>query len=530
MKNLMMTSAMRLSLGLLVGTVSVLAGNPVFAQEASATQEPRIDIARYVIDGETDLSATELQGVLAPFSGQQRSLTDIEQAARTLEKYLHEQGYVFLRVYVPAQKPSQGQVTLRIIRFSLANVSVVGNEHFSAENVRRSLPGLQEGVSPEMKLIGRDLSAANANPSKQAAITFREGSKPETVDAEIRLRDVSPLKVFGGYTANKVVEPRNEGAGSYRLAVGVQHSNLFDRDHVATLSYTTDPGHVSSVTLLGAYYQMPVYGRGLTLSAYYTYSDVDSGRVQQGGGFFDLSGKGRFYGIRLTQVLSRIGNTQQTLAIALDERYFENSSTFAGVKIQPDVASRPLSLKYAVQQDGPWGSATGSIEYATNLRGGAANNRRDYQLNGGDHAWDAWRYEADVSLNRGQWNFDGRFRGQWSNDQLIAGEQFGIGGPFSVRGFADRELVGDYGYSWRIEAKAPEVLLAQLRPVMFVDGGEAHSRAIRSTERVMSAGVGLRWLSDHVEAALDLARVLDRNRLNPDNPRTRLNFVLFFLY
>lgn len=530
MKNLMMTSAMRLSLGLLVGTVSVLTGNPVVAQEASATQGPRIDIARYVIDGETELSEAELQGVLAPFSGQQRSLTDIEQAARALEKYLHDQGYVFLRVYIPAQKPSQGEVTLRVVRFSLANVSVVGNEHFSAENVRRSLPGLKEGVSPEMRGIGRELSAANVNPSKQAAITFREGSKPETVDAEIRVRDVRPLNIFAGYTANKVVEPRNEVAGLYRLTVGVQHSNLFDRDHVATLSYTTDPGHVSSVTLLGAYYQLPIYGRGLTLSAYYTYSDVDSGRVQQGGGFFDLSGKGRFYGIRLTQALARIGNTQQSLGIALDERYFENSSTFAGVQIQPDVASRPLSAKYAIQQEGQWGSAGGSIEYVTNLKGGAANNRRDYQLNAGDHAWDAWRYAADLSLDRGHWNFGGRFRGQWSNDTLIAGEQFGIGGPHSVRGFGDRELVGDYGYSWSLEAKAPEVLLAQLRPVMFVDGGEAHSRAISSTERVLSAGAGLRWSSNQFDAALDLARVLDRNRQNPDNPRTRLHFSLFYRF
>lgn len=522
----MKTMSKRFSLAFLLAAISM--PGSVVAQTAEVS-EPRLDVSRYLVDGETHLSEAEMEALLVPYVGERRSLQDIERAARQLEKYLHERGYVFHRVLIPAQKPSEGEIRLRVIRFNLNEVNVVGNTYFSSENIRRSLPAMLEGETPDMLRLARDLTAANANPAKHVAITFREGQRQETVDAEIRVNDVTPLAFFAGYTANKTVEPSDE-AGLYRLTVGVQHSNLFDRDHVATLSYTTDPNHFSKVTLLGAYYQVPVYGHGYQLSGYYTYSDVNTGRVQQGGGFFDLSGKGKFYGLRLTRVLPRAGVTQQSVALAIDERYFENSSTFGGIKLQPDVATRPLSLRYTVQHDGNWGVLGGHVEYLANLDGGAGNRRSNYQLNGGDKNWDAWRFAADATLGKGQWRFTGRLRGQWSNDTLIAGEQFGVGGSSSVRGFGERELTGDYGYSWTLEMRTPELMMANLHPVFFIDGGTVHGRNGRYTESVLSAGSGLRWANQNFDLSLDLARVLDQNRQTPEKPKTRLHFSLFYRF
>lgn len=523
-----MTSAKRIFLSLLLGGVSVMGS--VAAQEPAGGEELRLDVTRYRIEGDTPLSEAGTAALLAPFVGAKRRVQDIEQAARALEKHLSERGYAFHRVFVPAQKPAQGEVVLKVIRFNLADVTVSGNEHFSAGNIRHSLPALQPGAAPAMASVGRDLSAANANPAKQVAITFREGKKPETIDAEIRVKDANPLSVFAGLTSNRSVDPVHRADNLYRMTLGVQHSNLFDLDHVATLSYTTDPEHLSKVTLLGAYYQLPIYGSGLNLSGYYTHSDVNSGRVQQGAGFFDLSGRGEFYGVRLTQALPRLGTLQQTLSVALDERYFENNTTFAGVQVQPDVSSLPLSAKYAVHQDQPWGVYGANLEYLVNLKGGSANSAANYRQNGGDQSWDAWRFMADISRPVGTWNLAGRLRGQWSTHKLISGEQLGLGGANSVRGFADREVAGDYGYLWNIEAKGGAMLLPQLRPVLFVDGGAAHSRATRHTEYLMSAGAGLRWSSQQFEAALDLAQVVDRNDLNPEKTRLRLTASLFYRF
>ena len=39
-----------------------------------------------------------------------------------------------------------------------------------------------------------------------------------------------------------------------------------------------------------------------------------------------------------------------------------------------------------------------------------------------------------------------RLDGQWSDEPLIPGEQFGIGGARSVRGYEEREASGDSGF------------------------------------------------------------------------------------
>jgi len=47
--------------------------------------------------------------------------------------------------------------------------------------------------------------------------------------------------------------------------------------------------------------------------------------------------------------------------------------------------------------------------------------------------------------------------GQWTRDQLVAGEQFGLGGMDSVRGFYDREVTGDRGYRGSGELYTPDL-------------------------------------------------------------------------
>lgn len=527
-----MTIFCRLPLAKIVAvSVAVAAWLPPAAAQSPAAPvpEPTIDVARFSVTGNNPLDSERTQALLAPLAGSQRTLAQIEAAASALEKALHAEGFAFHRVLVPAQKPKAGEITLQIVHFPLADVGIEGNEHFSADNIRRSLPTLREGEVIDLNLLGRDISAANMNPAKQAAITFKESKQPRAIDAVVKVKDVNPLSVFAGLTTNRPFSPWH-GDSIYRLTMGMQHANLFDRDHVATLSYTTDPSHLSAVTLLGAYYQIPFHGTGLNLSAYYTYSDVSSGRVQQGGGFFDVSGRGKFFGTRLTQSLRRMGSLQQNLSIAIDDRFFENSTTFNGAPVQPDVGSRPLSLRYAAHNEEAWGTLAGHVEYAVNLRSGGGNNRDRYLANGGNHDWEAWRYSADLTINATPWQYSARLRGQWTHNMLIPGEQFGLGGSNSVRGFADREVSGDHGYGWSLEAKGPTIFIPHLRPVFFVDGGSAHSRSIASTERLMSIGAGLRWSTRDIDLAADIAHALDRNSLAVNPARSRLHFSLVYRF
>ncbi len=524
-----MTTAKRLSIYLAICGAFTCAS--VSAQQASVIPSgPRLDVTRYRVQGDARMSETELNALLAPFVGDKRSLAQIDDAAHALEKNLHDRGYVFYRVLVPAQRPEQGVVVLQIIRFTVGVITVTGNEHFSTDNIKRSLPDLIVGETPDMIRIGRDLSAANVNPSKQASVTFREGTQPETVDADVKVKDSDPVSYFIDYLSNRSLAPTRGADNLYRATFGVQDANLFDSDQVGTLSYTTDPQNPASVDLFGAFYQIPVYGTGLSVSIYYTHSDVDSGRVQQGGGFFDVTGKGDFYGIRITDSLPRLGTAQQTASLSIDEHLYENTTTFLGTPIQPDVGARPVSLAYSLRQDQIWGGYGGNLAYVFNAGGGPADSLSNYAANAGVQNWCAWRFGADLEYTDAGWDYSARMRGQYSTHALIAGEQFGLGGLDSVRGFLDREVSGDSGVSWNLEARAPAMFDPQLRPVLFVDGGDIHSHSAEPSENLLSVGAGLRWNYEKFTSLIDVAQVLQRNTLNPVDVRTRLHVLLTYRF
>lgn len=532
MKKEHMTSNIKKLLCLNIACVA-LAGVPfasTMAQSPAVNVDgPTLNVTRYVIEGELPLSKSEIDGLVAPYIGEKRTLRDIEAAAGALEKAIRERGYTFHQMFVPVQKPVNGEVRLQVIGFKLGNVEVTGNEHFSTQNIRNSLTNLKEGEIPEVRTLGRDVTASNSNPAKQVTVTFKESSRPTTVDAVIRVQDSAPASFFTTLTGNQSISTNGASQNVYRLGGGFQHANLFDLDHVLTVSYTTDPGHFSAVSLFGAFYQIPIYGTGMNLSGYFTRSDVNSGTVQQGAGVFDVSGSGLFTGIRLSRALPRRGALQQTVMAGLEERFFRNSTTFGGVLLQPDVGSRVLNLQYAFNDEPSWGQLSGTLDYVVNIGGGAGNNDSNHVANGGTHRWDAWRYSLAAGIQSSGWNYTGRLKGQYSGKALVVGEQFGLGGANSVRGFSDRVVSGERGLQWNLEATGPGLFGKPVRPVIFVEGGKVHARAT-GTETLVGAGAGLRYTDKDVQIALDIAKALDRNTAEPAGRPVRMHLAVTYRF
>lgn len=501
------------------------------AQTASPSEPtgPRLDIQRYVVDEGAPMSEQDIQALLAPFVGPGKTLRDIEGAAQALERTLRDRGYAFHRIFIPEQKPVDGVIRLGVLQIRVGTVAVSGNTRFSTDNIRRSLPALKEGEIPQVQLLGRDVTASNANPAKQITVTFKESAAPNAVDAAIRVKDVDPVTYFASLSLNEPVSQGSSASRTRRISGGFQHANLFDRDHVMTVSYTTDPGYPSDVSLIGAYYQFPIYGTGMNFSAAFTQSDVNSGQVRQGANVFDVSGSGRFFSLRLTRALNRVGAMQQTVGIGLDERYFNNSTTFNGAQIQPNVGSRVLSLQYTVRDEPQWGVVAGGVDVATNVGGGAANSSANHLANGGTRNWTALRYHVEAATLAGDWQVSGRLKGQLSGDALIAGEQFGLGGASSVRGFADRVTSGDSGYQWTLEGLAPAVGAYKIRPLVFLEGGRVSVKG-GASDTLMSVGAGIRMSFDQWQLALDLAKVLDRNRAETRSGPVRMHFAASYRF
>lgn len=525
---------------LILSVAMACASWQVQADEPAVDESLSLEVRQFSIEGDSPLSEEETRQLLAPYLGRHTSLDSLEAAPRELEAAMRKRGYVFHRVVIPAQRPENGNIRLQVVRYTLNEVAVTGNKFFASDNILRSLPGLEKGKSPDVADLAGEMATANQHPAKRITLVIKESQQPQALDAEIRVRDVPVRQSFVSLTGHTRDENNeiNNGTGYTRLTFGHQESNLFDRDHVLTFTYTTSPDHVHDVKQAGLFYWMPLYGIQSSLSAYATYSDIDIGAIGLGSQSFNVSGSGRFFGVRLDHAFRKIGLMNHGISLALDDRNFRSELEFGGSGLpSSEVSSRPLSLRYNLSTERNAGSASAYLEPLINLSSGRAGDEDEYQAarDGADPDWKALRYGADAryAFDSG-WALTGKFRGQLANEPLIPGEQFGLGGDNSVRGLRDREIAGDRGYFVSVEAHAP-AWKGGLVPALFFDhGGRKNVEPVAGVadyDNAASLGVGVRWKTEsRFQASADFAHVI--SGLDDGTPagHNKLHFSLFYRF
>ncbi len=486
---------------------------PAAAASPAATTSggPRFAIRKFDVAGATLVSAARIDAILAPFVGTDREFGDVQRALEALERSFVDAGYGSVQVLLPEQELEQGTVKFQVIEPRIGKVMVEGNSAYSEANIRASLPALKEGQAPNSIAIARNLRLANENPGKATTALLRAGSAEGEVDAVVR--------VVEDKTTRWNLSADNTGSGntgSYRIGAGVQMANVLGRDHIFAAQVVTSPdernrfrGYSRDVAILGLQYRIPLYSLGDSLEFTAGYSNVNSGAVQN---IFNVSGRGTVYGVRYTQNLAAIGRYEHRLIYAQDLRFYENSVTplGGGQQIVPDITVRPLSLTYAGTLRDQTSETSFYGSFVRNLPGGSFGGSRAFDFSRGSSGtglvtgarpgYTLLRY--GISHNRAfanDWQMRINISGQATSDLLVAGEQFGIGGANTVRGFAERQFANDSGVFANFELYTPELsgLMkigegARLRAVLFHDTGHLVRNQPQpgDTARVSAHGTG----------------------------------------
>ncbi|WP_422013177.1 ShlB/FhaC/HecB family hemolysin secretion/activation protein [Roseateles sp.] len=505
----------------------LLAGSPYGADSALAQSgaEPRVMVREFRVTGNTLLPASRIDDVLAPFKGE-RSLAELQAAAAALQDLYREAGYGAVIAYVPQQSGPSGMATLAVLEGRIRRVVVVGNQVASEAVVRRSLPGLAEGQTPQLRRVDAQVQLANENPSRQVAVSLEAGTAPGDVDANVSVTE-SPQ----GTWILGLDNTGNAGSGRLRANVAYQRAGLWDRDHVLSLQFQTSPEKLDSVRVFSASYRAPLYDAGLVLDAFAAYSDVDGGTTSTVAGPLQFSGKGEVLGVRLGGQLVRNGELVQRLALGLDHRAYINNCAISGLPAGAcgtageSVAVHPLSVDYLLQWSGDVPMAL-QLNLAQGLdmggRHAGAGNFAAVRP-GATPGYTSLRANASTQLKLlEQWQLALRVQGQLSPDALVPGEQFGVGGSTAVRGYEEREVIGDSGLAGSLELYGPNLAggafraVDQFRLLGFVDAGRAMNhlgtpcRDLQSRCNLSSLGLGARLGGSGLQVSLDWALALDK--------------------
>lgn len=492
------------------------------APAAPAEAGETVQVNGFWIEGNTLLDAGLIKATLEPWRGS-RSLTELKRAAEAVQALYGAAGYGAVVAYLPPQPVKDGVVTIAVLEGKLARVGVQGNKRLSAERVRANLPALVEGATPRLKRIDRELQLANENPGRQLGVLLGPGTAPGEVEATVKVDEQSPTRWNLGLD-----NTGNERTGDWRISVGWQHADISGHDDVLSLQAQTSPTEPSKVKVVSAGYRLPLISQLAALDLFAAYSSVDGGLQNTAAGGLRFAGKGRIAGARTQWYLPRLGEYDQRLSLGLEYRAYLNNCGIDGL---PDgacgsagesVTVHPVTLEYSVQRSGAV-SAGANIALAHNLGlGGAHTDAAAFEAvrAGAKRGYTVLRAGANLAVPVFEdWSLGGRIAAQMANDPLVPGEQFGIGGAASVRGYLERELSGDSGLQASVELVTPKLgwlgSNADLRLLGFLDAGQVNNRADAACHAsktrctLSSAGLGLRLAWGPVQLRLAAARAFD---------------------
>ncbi|MES2130691.1 MAG: ShlB/FhaC/HecB family hemolysin secretion/activation protein [Pseudomonadota bacterium] len=446
---------MRLRLARLsTGTVLALALATAWAQQEPVPDAPiRFEISRFDVSGNTLLPAADVTAAVAPFAGKNRDFGDVQRALEALEAVYHARGYNVVTVELPEQELNGGVVRLVVVQTKIGRINVTGNKFFDEANIRRSLPTLVPGQTPNLNRISENLKMANENPAKKVTMKLASGEGNDEVDANLEVADEKPWK------ASLTLDNTGTGStGKTHVSAALQYANLWGRDHVGSLQYTTTAQKPSQVSVYGAGYHIPFYELGDSLDLFANYSNVDSGSVTAGIFNLAVSGRGAVYGTRYNHTLDKHDKLDQRLIYGFDYKVFKNDVLLAATNFGNNVTVHPLSINYVANKTLEAGEGNLSVTAVHNVAGGSKGKQADFTLAriGAKADFNLLRFAgAYTRLFANQWQLRAIVNGQATSDALIPGEQFGAGGSSSVRGFSERELSGDSGLNANLELYSP---------------------------------------------------------------------------
>ncbi len=489
--------------------------------QTASTNTALVRIERFQVKGNTLLDPGLIERVLNPFKGDARSYADIQRALEALEGEYRKAGYSAVHVVTPEQEITEGTVTLQVIETTVGKVILKGNQYYDKTNIRNALPALVEGSTPSARTLSENIQLANQNPTRQLDVVLALGEEENTVDAQVNVQDSSPHKVF--VTLDNTGNP---STGMYRVGVGYQNNNMFNRDQALTLNYITSPDHMNDVTQVSASYRLPVYSLGDSIDLLAAYSNTNAGTTSiggPGGSLLTFSGTGDELGAHYNHYLPRQGDYTSKIIAGLDFRTAVNDCLLANSTCPgtPDINVLPFTLTYGGTLIKPTHVADYSVSAVHNFAGGS---------NGGPDAFNETRLGASADYNilrfngslagvlPQNWQYRLVGNGQYTGDGLIPAERLGLVGANAVRGFIEREFSNDNGYVLNVELYTPDLATelhikdGNFRLLGFVDYGSGWNTwlpgEIANRTTVSSVGVGFRYSQGkNVTVKFDLAKV-----------------------
>ena len=468
---------------------------------------------------------TELTKRLAAGRDRMIDETLLNGIKEVVDAFAHENDLPAAAASIPAQDFSTGVVRVAVSLGRIRNIEVKGNRWFSDSLLREKLR-IDRGRTLRLSELDQAVSWTNTSPYRRVKLQIDPVPQTGEADLIINVTEQFPIKATLSYDNSG-----NVLTGTDRYSASFAYGNLWGRDH--QVGYTFATTNDLRVLQLHAFdYRAPLPWRHfVSVSGSYAKTDPSlfNGDFTQHGKSInaDLRYVAPFKTKRWIGELSAGASYKQT----------NNNLEFGVVPVSFDTLEVfTVNAGIAAMREDLRGKWIGSLNI-TDSPGRVFPRSTKENFSQARIGADPRFVHGQLLVQRNTILAGGvtsLLRGvyQMASSNLVPTEEFALGGIANVRGYEERVIFGDSGYTLTHElyTRLPSVPLGQkvspldLMGVFFWDYGRAiikqplayYDQSGRflgyqtKSQYLASVGVGLRAsLSTHFSASIDYARQLE---------------------
>jgi len=438
---------------------------PVVERPLGMEEGPRLVVSRFALSGAVDREKQELRvsDLNAILAGHVRSqppdgytVSQLQMVADELTRFYRERGFMLAQAIVPAQEVRDGTVKIQILEGSLEDVRVEGNTFYKASVVQGPFRRLQ-GEPITQESVERALLDVQEFPGLTVFGPFTRGDELGNTDLLVRVREEDRF-----YITPSIDNYGSQFTGEYRAMLNFQFNNLF-RVADKTTGYILQTFEPDNGTYGGLSFEFPFGHNSIGFGASHDQFDVGGlealtvlavkGTVDQAKVFWNRSfANGRFFGANGRLGLATKESVTQAPGIETNGSDVLNEDTLTVASLDFDMFSASRKGR---------GFTFGSVGIDVGIPGTLGSMDEDGNGTSSREGGDGARAGGDFLKYR--FNFQHlrrlsannallvRLDGQWTDDMLVALEQFSLGGPQNVRAYAVAESLADVGGSATLE-------------------------------------------------------------------------------
>ncbi|QVL57988.1 MAG: ShlB/FhaC/HecB family hemolysin secretion/activation protein [Simkaniaceae bacterium] len=425
----------------------VLLGSKDSANKINTPEAKGVQLIDLKVSKEDDV----LKFFLQDYLGRPVTVSRISEIKKRIVDFYRKANHPIVYVEVPSQSISSGVLELIVYEGKLGEIRSTGNKYFKDEKLIGYMRN-QKNQSVDMDLLIKDLEWMNRNPFRQTNSIFSPSGQNDVTDIELVTEDRWPWRFFAGVDNSGIRQ-----SGRTRYFAGFNWGNVFNLDHILSFQFTSG-SNIDNYWSTSLHYTAPLPWRH-TLVTYGGYSHIKADLDTPG---MKTKGYSAQASLRYEIPAYPKLNFLEDFLIGFDWKRTNTSIDQDGdLFFDQSVNLTQLMIGYNGGYEGSWYRVSGTIEvYGSPGRWLPDQSRKRYQelREGANNSYIYTRLAISPILEIGYgFTLHAKVRGQLSSTNLLASEQFGLGGWDTVRGYQVREVNADNVFIGNLEFRSPPI-------------------------------------------------------------------------